>query len=65
MRFVKTKFLRFFLLHAPTSIHITKDSFLFVPVEDFSESITDTYLYDKYELDEVERQFIETIIRQL
>ena len=65
LSYVKTKFFRFLLLQALTSIHITKDSFLFVPVEDFSESITDTYLYDKYELDEVERQFIETIIRQL
>ena len=65
LSYVRTKFFRFLLLQALTSIHITKDSFLFVPVEDFSESITDTYLYDKYELDEVERQFIETIIRQL
>lgn len=65
LSYVRTKFFRFLLLQALTSIHITKDSFLFVPVEDSGVSVSDDYLYDKYELDDVEQLFIETMIRQL
>ena len=63
--YVKTKVFRFLLLQALSSIHITKDSFQFVPLQDFSHPWTDEMLYDKYGLDENEIAFIESMIRPM
>lgn len=63
--YVSTKTFRFLLLQALTSIHITKDSFLFVPVQDFSHPWTDEMLYKKYGLTEDEIAFIESMIRPM
>ena len=63
--YVKTKFFRFLLLQALTSIHITKDSFLFVPVQDFSKPWTDEELYAKYGLTDEEIAFIESMIKPM
>ena len=63
--YVKTKFFRFLLLQALTSIHITRDSFCFVPMQDFSKPLTDAELYAKYELSEEEINFIESMIRPM
>lgn len=63
--YVKTKFFRFLLLQALTSIHITKDSFLFVPVQDFSKPWTDEELYAKYNLTDEEIAFIESMIKPM
>jgi site-specific DNA-methyltransferase (adenine-specific) len=46
-------------------IHITKGCFLFVPIQDFSESWTDEKLYKKYGLTEEEIAFIESLIRPM
>jgi len=48
--YVATNFFKFLLLQSLTSIHITKDKFLFVPVQDFSKSWIDKELYAKYNL---------------
>ena len=63
--YVKTKFLRFLLLQALTSIHITKDSFQFVPMQDFSKPWTDEELYKKYGLTQEEIDFIESMIKPM
>lgn len=63
--YVKTKTFRFLLLQALTSIHITKDCFLFVPHQDFSHPWTDEMLYKKYNLTEEEIAFIESMIRPM
>lgn len=63
--YVSTKSFRFLLLQALTSIHITKDSFLFVPLQDFSHPWTDEMLYKKYGLDDNEIAFIESMIRPM
>ena len=63
--YVKTKTFRFLLLQALTSIHITKDSFQFVPMQDFSHPWTDEMLYKKYGLDDKEIAFIENMIRPM
>lgn len=63
--YVSTKSFRFLLLQALTSIHITKDSFLFVPLQDFSHPWTDEMLYKKYELSDDEIAFIESMIRPM
>ena len=63
--YVRTKTFRFLLLQALTSIHITKDSFQFVPLQDFSHPWTDEMLYKKYALDKDEIAFIESMIRPM
>ena len=63
--YASTKSFRFLLLQALTSIHITKESFLFVPLQDFSHPWTDEMLYQKYGLNEEEIAFIESMIRPM
>lgn len=65
MSYVSTKFFRFLLLQALTSIHITKDSFCFVPMQDFSKPWTDEELYQKYKLSQEEIDFIESMIKPM
>ena len=61
--YVKTKFLRFLLHQSLTSIHITRNCFQFVPLQDFSKPWTDEELYKKYGLTDEEILFIESMIR--
>jgi site-specific DNA-methyltransferase (adenine-specific) len=63
--YVSTKTFRFLLLQALTSIHITKDSFIFVPILDMNHPWTDEMLYEKYKLKDEEVSFIESTIRPL
>ena len=63
--YVSTQTFRFLLLQALTSIHITKESFIFVPLQDFSHPWTDEMLYKKYNLTEEEIAFIESMIRPM
>lgn len=63
--YLKTKFVRFLILQAVTSINLSKDKFQFVPMQDFSKSWTDSELYKKYNLTSEEIEFIESIIRPM
>ena len=63
--YVATKFFRFLLLQSLTSIHITKDSFQFVPLLDFNKSWCDEELYKLYGLSNSETAYIEDIIKPL
>ena len=63
--YASTKIFRFLLLQALTSIHITKDKFCFVPVQDFSKPWTDEELYAKYGLTDEEIAFIESMIKPM
>jgi site-specific DNA-methyltransferase (adenine-specific) len=63
--YVKTKFFRFLLLQTLTSIHITKNSFCFVPIQDFTEYWGDEKLYTTYGLTKDEIAFIESMIRPM
>lgn len=63
-KYICTKFFRFLLLQAVSSINLSKDKFTFVPVQDFSKEWTDAELYKKYGLDESEIQFIESMIKE-
>lgn len=60
-----TKFVRFLLLQAVSSINISKDKFRFVPIQDFSKSWTDEKLYAKYGLTDEEIAFIESMIKPM
>ena len=63
--YLSTKFARFLLLQAISSINLSKDKFCFVPMQDFSKPLTDAELYAKYELSEEEINFIESMIRPM
>ncbi len=65
LEYMKTKFVRFLLLQALTSINISKDKFQFVPLQDFSRAWTDEELYRKYALSPTEVAFIESMIRPM
>lgn len=61
--YLKTKFARFLIMQATSSIMITRGCFMFVPIQDFSKPWTDQELYKKYGLTEDEITFIESTIR--
>ena len=63
--YLKTRFVRFMLLMAVSSINLSKDKFQFVPLQDFSHPWTDEMLYKKYGLDKDEIAFIESMIRPM
>lgn len=63
--YMKTKFFRFLLLQALTSINISKEKFQFVPMQDFTKPWTDEELYAKYNLTQEEIDFIESMIRPM
>lgn len=63
--YVKSKTFRFLLLQALTSIHITKDKFCYVPMQDFTKPWTDEELYAKYNLTQEEIDFIESMIKPM
>ena len=63
--FLKTKFARFLLLQALSSINLAKDTYVFVPSQDFSKTWTDEELYIKYGLSEEEASFIESMIKPM
>ena len=63
--YLATKFARFMFLQAVSSIHLTKDKFVFVPLQDFSKKWTDSDLYAKYSLSSEEIAFIESTIKPM
>ena len=65
IRYMKTKFFRFLLLQAVSSINLSKDKFIFVPDQDFSKPWTDAELYAKYNLTQEEIDFIESMIKPM
>ena len=64
-KYLKTKFARFLILQACSSIMVTKASYIFVPVQDFTSEWTDPMLYKKYELSQEEINCIESTIRDM
>ena len=63
--YLTTRFVRFMLLMAVSSINLSKDKFQFVPLQDFSHPWNDEMLYEKYGLDKDEIAFIESMIRPM
>jgi site-specific DNA-methyltransferase (adenine-specific) len=46
-------------------MHITRDSFVFVPQQDFQKSWNDKILFENYKLDNSEINYIESMIRPM
>lgn len=64
-RFLHSKFVRFLLRQAVSSLNVTRECFRFVPTEDFREEWDDKRLYEKYELSTEEIDLIEATIRPM
>jgi site-specific DNA-methyltransferase (adenine-specific) len=65
LHYLETRFFRFFVSLIKNTQNISKSSFAFVPVQDFSKSWTDEKLYKKYGITEDEINFIESMIRPM
>ena len=63
--YLKTKFTRFLMSQICISQHISRDTFAFVPLQDFSKPWTDEELYKKYDLTQEEVDFIESMIKPM
>ena len=60
-KYMKTKFFRF-LTGARKNKNMTADTYKYVPLLDFSKSYSDQELYNLFQLDEKEQEYIENMI---
>lgn len=63
--YLKCKFTRFLVLQTLSSINLSRERFMFVPLQDFSKPWTDEELYAKYNLTDDEIAFIESMIKPM
>lgn len=63
--YLKTKFVRFLVLLAMSSINLSKLVFPFVPIQDFDQLWTDDKLFSKYSLTNEEIDLIDKMIRPM
>lgn len=61
----KTKFFRALVGVVKNTQHCTKDVYQYVPLQDFSKPWTDKELYEKYDLDQKEIDFIENNVESM
>jgi len=64
-KYLETKFARFLVLQAISSIHLSKDKFLFLPMQDFKKQWDDQTLYKKYDLTPDEIQYIDSMMKPI
>ncbi len=63
--YLKTRFVRFLISCVALTQNISRESFAFVPFQDFSKPWTDEKLYTKYNLTTDEIAFIESMIKPM
>jgi site-specific DNA-methyltransferase (adenine-specific) len=63
--YIETKFFRFLVLLIKNTQNAMKKVYSFVPIQDFSESWTDEKLFEKYDFNQEEIEFIESMIRPM
>jgi len=63
--YIQTKFFHFLLGLRKNTQHTTRNTYSFIPMQDFSESWNDEKLYKKYKLTKEEIEFIESMIRPM
>ena len=74
-KYISTRFARFLLMLAVSSINLSADKFQFIPMQDFTNNSDidwskgideiDQQLYKKYGLDDTEISFIESMIKPM
>ena len=65
VEYIKTKFFRFMVFVKKKTQHCPSSVFQFVPMQDFSKPWTDEELYNKYDLDLFEREYIDSLIKPM
>lgn len=63
--YLRTRFVRFLISLRAVTQHVTRASFNFVPIQDFTREWTDTDLYAKYSFTPDEIAFIESMVRPM
>ena len=63
--YLRTSFVRFLILQSLSSINLSREAYVLVPLQDFTRPWTDEELYAKYGLTDEEIQFIESMIRPM
>lgn len=63
--YMRTRFVRFLVSLRAVTQHVTRGSFAFVPIQDFSRDWTDIDLYTKYGITPDEIAFIESMVRPM
>lgn len=63
--YLKTKFVRFLLMQMLASMNMTKATYCFVPVQDFTKKWSDEMLYKKYNITNEEIEYINSVIRPM
>ncbi len=63
--YLKTKFVRFLILQSLSSINLSKESYRFVPIQDFSKRWSDQELFHKYDLSNEEIDLITNQIKDM
>jgi hypothetical protein len=62
--YMKTKFFRFLMLLAKNNHNMNKEIFRFIPNVNLNKKWKDTELYQKYNLDHSQIQFIESVVKE-
>ena len=63
--YIQTKFFHFLLGLKKNTQHTTRNTYSFIPMQDFSDSWDDKKLYKKYKLTKEEIELIESMIRHI
>ena len=65
VKYINTRFFRFFVSLKKNTQHLSKDRFSFVPDIEMSEEWTDEKLFKRYGITEKEQEFIKSIVREM
>ncbi len=65
VKYINTRFFRFFVSLKKNTQHLSKDRFSFVPDIEMSQEWTDEKLFKRYDITEKEQEFIKSIVREM
>ena len=65
LKYLKTKFVRFLIMQMLASMNMTKGTYYFVPIQDFTKSWSDEELYKKYGISNEEIAYIDSVIKPM
>ena len=65
MDYLKTRFSRFLLVQIAITQQLSKSTFAYVPIQDFTRKWTDEELFAKYGLNEEERDFVCRMVKEM
>lgn len=65
LSYLRTKFVRFLITPMLASMNMSKSSYSFVPIQDFTKPWSDAELYAKYGLTDDEIEYIDSMIRPM